>query len=179
MIRRDALKSVKFDERFSNGEDMLFIYQILTTGADVVFLPHSWYYYRRYEGCVSKRYSVETIQSKYRVWQYIRNQEMENSRSVNTMQCERIILGWIVVWYTDGRHRRDESIKKYVKSLVDSERSSTLFSKIDRYTRLRVCSVVYCYPLYWIQHIFFQRLFAWGMRLKQKRMEKEWKMNHK
>lgn len=175
MILHNALKTVKFDERLSNGEDTLFIYQMLTAGADVVFLPHGLYYYRRHEDSVSRRYSVESIQSRYRVWQYIRNYEMENSRIANALRCERIILGRIVVWYIEGRRRRDKSIKKYVKGLTDFERSLTVFPKIDWYTRLWVCSVVYCYPLYWMQHIFFQRLSAWWDAEKQKRMKKECK----
>lgn len=171
MIRRDALKAVKFDESFSNGEDTLFIYQVLTAGADVIFLPYSWYYYRSCKKSASKMYSVESIQSRYFVLQYIRNHEIENSRMENAVRCETILLAVLVQCYVEGR--RSEDIKKYVRILTETEKKHRLFCKAGLPIRIQVFLLFRCYPLYWPMHIFLCgcfRLQAYGK--KEKSVEK-------
>lgn len=172
MVRRDVLKTVKFNERFSYGEDTLFIYQMLAAGADVIFFPCSWYYYRSHEKSASRKYSIESIQSKYQVWQCIRNYEMKYNRTANAIWCEKIILGRIARWYIESRHKRDKDIKKYVKNLADSERNLSIFSKVDWRTRLWVCSVVYYYPLYWMKDTLLQCLSVWKDVAKKEKVEK-------
>lgn len=168
MICRDALGKVKFDERLSNGEDTLFIYQLLLQGADVVVLPYSWYYYRRHEKGASRVYSLPSIQSRYRVWQYIRRYEVKNGRMANAVQCENIILNRVVEWYTEGRRRRDRSITEYARRLAGTEKGLHIFSMINWCGRLRIWLILYCRPLYWLLHTVWCKVVLRVCAVKQK-----------
>lgn len=152
MVRRDALKVVKFDERFSNGEDTLFIYQMLAAGADVIIFPYSWYYYRSYKKSASRMYLVESIQSRYRVLRYIRNYEIQNNRMENAARCETTLLEVLTQCYVEGR--RSEDIKEWVRILVKTEKKHKLFRKTGQLIRLQVFLLFHCYPLYLTIHIF-------------------------
>lgn len=154
MVRCDALKAVKFNEKLSNGEDTLFIYQMLITGADVIILPNGWYYYRRHEKSASASHSLLSIQSRYIVIQYIRDFEKKNNRMANAVRYEEIMLDLIVQWYVKCRHSQSKEIKEYMRTLVESEKKESLFFKVGWHTRLQVFLSFSCYPLYWIIHIF-------------------------
>lgn len=170
MVRRDALKAVKFDERFSNGEDTLFIYQMLAAGADVIFLPYDWYYYRSHEKNISRKYSIESIQSRYCVLQYIRNHEMRSNRMNNAAQCETILHMMLIQYYIKGK--QSEDIKKYVKALAETEKKNRLFRKVEWPTRLQLFVLFHCYPLYWMIHIFGVVVSACGCVGKKKNLWK-------
>lgn len=172
MIRRDALGAVRFDERLSNGEDTLFIYQLLLEGADVVVLPNDWYFYRKHEKSVSNGYSVLSIQSRYRVWQYIRKYELKHNRMTNAVQCENIILNRIVEWYTEGRRKGNRSITEYAVRLAKAERNLPVFSRIDWCGRLRIWLILYCRPLYWLLHVLWCRVVLRAFAVKRKLSER-------
>lgn len=160
MIRRDSIGELKFDDRFSHGEDTLFLYQMLAQGADIIILPLTWYYYRNCGESASGIYSAASIQSRYRVWKYIRNMEIRNGRYSNAVRCEEILLSRMSACYIEIRHGQDEDAKRYIKALMDSEKNTHIFPKTDWRIRLRVWLMFYRYPVYWIIHIFLRAAFS-------------------
>lgn len=172
MIRRDTLGTVRFCEEFSNGEDTLFMYQLIDQGADLILLLCSWYYYRIYDQNTSSIYSVPTIQSRYRVWQYIRDHEKKKGRTANAVRYETIILNQIVEWHLVGRRKQDGMIKEYVADIVKAEKSQGFFSKTDWREKLRILLVFHCYPLYRIIHVFICGVIPRICTAKRKILEK-------
>lgn len=157
MIRRNILKNIKFNEELSNGEDTLFIYQILIGGADVIILPYEWYYYRKHEKNASLICSISRIGNRYSVWQYIRNYEVSSNRMSNAAQCEVMRLNLIVKWYVEGVRRKDKAIKKYVKSLANSEKKLYIFFRTEWKIKLWVWLVLNCYPLYRMLRVLYRQ----------------------
>ena len=154
MIRRDALGSVRFYEDLSHGEDTWFMYQLICKGVDIMIVPCGWYYYRRYAQSTSKTYSVPSIQSRYRVWQYIRDHERKNGRTANAVRCENMILNQIMEWYLAGWRKQHSGIKKYVRDIANAEKRQYLFAKLGWWAKLLVWLLLHCGSLCGILYAF-------------------------
>lgn len=167
MVRREITKSIHFDERLSHGEDTLFLYQLLEKGADVVVLCRNWYYYRMYDQSATSVFTVPACKSRYEAERYIRNQEIRAGRMPNAFHWEGAIVRAIMAWYDVGRSRRDGNLITYVKDLAEHEKSLKIFSKINRFDKIRFYLKFYYYPIYYAFHViyscvcsvFFRRLY--------------------
>ncbi len=175
MIRRDILEDIKFDEELSNGEDTLFIYQILIGGADVIIFPYEWYYYRKHEKNASLICSILRIGNGYSVWQYILNYEVNSNRMSNVARCEVMRLNLIVKWYIEGVRRKDKTIKKYVKSLADSEKELYAFFETEWKIKLWVWLTLYCYPLYRMLRVLYRQYILMDTFCKTKYRKQRYK----
>ena len=146
MIRRRAICSLRFKEDLSQGEDTLFIYQLLAGGADVSVLCCNWYYYRMHKRNASKDLSIAACRSKYKVERYICDSEMRSGRKENAIGKEWYILETMTVWYETGRRCRNAAFMKYTKNLIKAERRLKIFRQLCCWMKLYYYSFLYCYP---------------------------------
>lgn len=148
MILRNAVKAVRFQEKLTHGEDTYFLYQIIANGADAVVLPRNWYYYRKNN---EKKYSVQSCRSRYQCQKAICDCETENGRITEAVYAEWRLLCNMVLWQEIGRQYRDNELEEYVKSLINTEKKTELFSKIDWCRKAIFYLGCVYYPLYkWI-----------------------------
>ena len=158
MVLSNRLETIKFDETLSNGEDTLFLYQLLISGADASILLRKWYYYRRYGQCASRVFSAKTCKSRYVVNKYINEQEVKNGRIINATWRKWVIFGELIEWHEIGRKNQDSNLMRYVKYLLNTEVKSEMLSDFKWYNKLEVYTGVYCYPIFklvykWINDI--------------------------
>lgn len=179
MILRRAAKKVKFDETLTQGEDTLFMYQLLADGADVSALLHDWYYYRKHAGGATGLLSVEACQSKYTVECRICNEEIKKKRIGNAACWENAILSTLIQWYETGLQNRDKRLTAYAKKAADIERNKPIFSQIEQMKRIDFYLTFHCYPLHRVFPAFLyvrqKILRTWSMRWKLKWMYKKTK----
>ena len=153
MILKSALGCVRFSEKLSHGEDTLFVYQVLSGGADVVVLCRDWYCYRKHEGGTSTKLSVVSCNSIYKAECCIRNQELERGKNQNALLWELAILNTIIEWYQSGRQKKDDVLIKYARSRMDIETKQTIYRQVSEAKRREIHFLFYCYPfrrMHWI-----------------------------
>ena len=148
MIRRTFLQFREFDEDLVIGEDTKLIYQLVTDGADAVILYRNWYYYRKHEGNISKKYNVESIRSMYESIRYICDKEKEYGRIDNAVLYEKYIITSILEWKIINRKIQDQAMEKYLKELMYNEWKLYIFSKVDWYKKKDFFCMLFSYPLF-------------------------------
>ncbi|MCI8735368.1 MAG: glycosyltransferase family 2 protein [Lachnospiraceae bacterium] len=135
MILRESLKTIRFDEKFSYGEDTLFLYRMLAQGADVSVLMQKWYYYRN-----SKKkkdlYFVKACTDRYEVKRYICGNEIKEDNISNAVDLEGIILSELMLWRHIGRKYGDRLLTDYVKHLISEEKKLWIFSRLQWYEKI-------------------------------------------
>lgn len=149
MILRDAVRSLRFQEKITHGEDTLFLYQLLKEGADVVGVRQNWYYYRSHKNSVSRVYSVRTCESRYRVQRYIRKQELKCGRIANGIHWETVMICAMIKWYQEGLVRSDNELVQYVSRLAKREKALKIFHRIAVKDRMKFYLVFTCWPYLW------------------------------
>lgn len=147
MIARSAIKSVRFVENLSHGEDKLFLYRLLVNGANVSVLGCNWYYYRRHEDCVSKNFSPEACRTRYRVERFICSHEIRSGRIENALYREWNMVVMLSDWYITGRKYHDLELIKCTEKLAKGERKLKIFHQLNWWMKLSFYLVFYCYPL--------------------------------
>lgn len=135
MLLHDSLKTIRFDERLSHGEDTLFLYSLLAQGADVSVLMRRWYYYRNSK---EKRdsYFVKACMDRYKVKRYICEHEIKENNIADAVYLERIILSEIVLWRHIGRKYGDCLLTGYAENLIEEEKNLWIFSQLRWYHKI-------------------------------------------
>lgn len=160
LIRHEAVRTIKFSEKLTNGEDTLFLYQLLANGVTVSVLCQNWYYYRKRKAGTSRIYSVDTCQSRYLSYKYIIDCEILNGRMRNAVHLEKAALEAMINWYDIGRNKRDIRLIKYVRRLINKEKRLEIFLQVGCIKKIEIYLTLYCYPLYRIACL----LYSWLMR---------------
>lgn len=158
LILREALKQIRFHEKLSNGEDTLFIYQLLNQGADVSVLSCKWYVYRVKTSLINL-YSLKACQSRYKAIKYIRNQEITNKRKNNAVCWEKYIVDSIIQAYITGYEYDNKRLMSYAIRMVNIEKMSSVFNKIGWTRKARlVMAFRYCALYRWVQRYLLRRM---------------------
>lgn len=148
MVLSKAAKSIRFDENLTHGEDTLFLYQLISNGANASVLLRKWYFYRRNGRSNGKDYTVASCRSRYEVQSKLRDYEIKNNKIGKAVYTEWIILCEMVMWYEMGKKYQDDKLEKYVENLIKAEKESWIFSRVD--WKRKVIFYIGCgyYPLY-------------------------------
>lgn len=159
MIRRVAAHAVRFDEAILSGEDTKYMYQLLTSGADVAVLNEDKYYYREHRGSRSREWTVETCRSMYECDKYIWFQEKIKGRQVYAQRREEKIVRKIAAWHVDAHMRGEDSLRRYTEKLMKREKNYLAAGQTGWRTKLEYLLAFYCYPAYQVCHmgLFFLR----------------------
>lgn len=148
LIWHGAVQNVRFDEKLANGEDTLFIYQVIAGGASVSVLCCDWYYHREHAGGLSKNFTVSACQSRYAAYCHIRECEIKNARMSKAVACEKAILNAMIKWYKTGKSKQDDKLMSYVKELMKIEKRTELYARDGWFEKLELYLLFYCYPIY-------------------------------
>ncbi len=148
MIRREAVRVVRFDEKIARGEDTKLLSILISDGADVAALFMDWYYYRKRRAEKGIVYSIEECRNIYKIQENVRNFEMKSNKVSEAVSTEWCLLCNMVVWYEMGKKNHDIKLERYVKKLIKSERESEIFSKVDWCRRTLFYLGCIDYPLY-------------------------------
>ena len=171
MIRRDALKEVRFDESLICGEDTKFIYQLLAKDTDAVILNKSWYYYRKHEACASSKNTIKEWESRYKSLRYMCDKENEYGRVGNALRWENYILKCVMEWEFISRKSWDREAEAYLKKLASKEKNNPAYALVDRAYRRSFSLLFLCYPLYIVDHRFTEAGRKRRQAKKQKRQK--------
>lgn len=166
MIRREAAGGLKFDAKLTNGEDTLYLYQLIVKGAGVSVLNRNWYYYRLHEEGKSNAFTVESCQSRYQVLLYICENETMNGRFENAVYWENnVVLQYLMRWLKYGQNECDEKLIKYVNELAKKE------IKTERFYAISWKSKKEFYQMFFM-HLFagrfYQYPFAWKWEIRRR-----------
>lgn len=148
MILHTAVETLRFNERLTHGEDTLFVFRLLTNGANVSVLLRDWYYYRNNKNGSSKIFTVETCKSRYKVERYICDYYIKYGKMSDALYVEWNILKEMVLWYEIGRQRGDSRLKKYMERLVKTEKEMKIYSQLERYKKVIFYVGCNYYPFY-------------------------------
>lgn len=154
MILRKAIKSIRFYETLGYSEDILFLYQLLLSGADMSVLCCNWYCYRIRESSLSRDFSISACQERYRVERYICSSEKKSGRKENAVLREWDILGIITEWYETGRIHKNVGLMNYAKKLAKNQTKLKIFHQLGLGRKLYFYQVIYCYPV----SVLFKRI---------------------
>lgn len=148
LIRRSALRSVRFDEAISSGEDTKYMYQLMAGGADVVVLCEDGYYYREHPGSRSRERTVDTCKSVYASSKYILFQERAEGRGQYTQKWEESLVRKIAAWHVEAHLRGDDTLIKYTQKLGRKEKACLAARPIRWRTLFEYQLAFHCYPAY-------------------------------
>ncbi len=161
LIRREAVKSIRFDESLGNGEDTKFLYQLFNEGAEAVVLERDWYYYRFHFNNAIWKITIKACQDRYKCKKYISLQEAKNGRGNNAVRIKRTLLYDLLKWYRTSRQNHDTDLKKALKKLADQERRDKNFKRLLPRDRVRFRLAFSCYPLYRLLEASCDPLLRW------------------
>ncbi len=148
LIRSSIVQELLFDERLSNGEDSKFMYQMLLQGADVAVLYQPWYYYRNHGENLTKDFSIESYESRYKCRRYMCDQEISANRRESALILEKAHLLDIETWYMESRRLHDRDLSDYIKRLAGKERRMDIFSNVYFKDKVKFLMAFHCFPLY-------------------------------
>lgn len=165
MIRKDVVGKLRFNEALINGEDTLFIYQLLCKQMRSVFSFQEWYYYRIHAKSVS--HSVATIKGK-RYFEYvrkIRDGEYQRGHSDYALNWEVRVANKMEKSYLELKRAKDKQGCKWVKQIEKIERKHPLYPRLPLYDRLLFYS---CFRCRFIFHVVRRMMYIY--RLLEKRL---------
>lgn len=148
MISRRALDTIRFREDLSHGEDMLFIYQLVMSGADIAVLDRNWYYYRKHKNSATRDFSPEACRSRYRALRRICSSEMRSGRKENALYKERGILKMIAGWHDEGRRSRNKELMRYAEAAAKREKKSAIYRQLRLKEKIYFYLIMYCHPFF-------------------------------
>lgn len=148
MVRRDWVGKLRFDERLQNGEDTLFMYQVICRKARMVYLSAGWYYYRMYTESLT--HSSGAVKSLHytQVSRLIRNREYRKNRIAFAMHWEKLLLRQMEETARAMHGKKAGKDWRCLKKYASAEKKHPLFQKMASGTKLMFCLCFYCYPLY-------------------------------
>ena len=167
LIRRGAIGPLRFDESMHNGEDTLFIFQLLETGLDAVILWEPWYAYQKHAEGSSQRLTTQSCKDSYRCWIYIWDRIQD--RPDEAAFWAYSILSQLRWLYVRSRQNRDGETSAYLRALGKREVHSGRFRLLPRSERVKHCLAFWCCTLYMSIH----RVTNWWWKQKQKRRHRE------
>lgn len=168
MIRADLVRGLRFNETLINGEDTLFIYQLLCKQVRSVFSFQKWYYYRMHARNVSR--SVATVMGK-RYFEYvreIRNSEYQKKRLEYAMNWEKRVANKMEKSYLELKRAKNKDGYKWVKQIAKTEKKHPLYSKLPLYDRLLFFS---CFRCRFLFHVVRRTMYIY--RILKKRLLSE------
>ncbi len=173
LVRREILKSIRFDEKLTQREDEMFLYQLLQEGQEVVILCRNWYYCRLTECGIERQFSDQSCQAIIEVERHLCKQEVEAGRIYNALEKEEASILLLMGWYESARDKHDKSLIRFVKKLAGEEKKLWIFSQVSWISKMGFYLKFEFYPFYRVIHRAFQRhpqYNQWKWDIKYKNM---------
>lgn len=174
MVRRNALGTLRFDEKLENGEDTIFVYQLLDRGLDAVILWEEWYEYWKHGKNASERLTVQSCEDSYQCLRYICRREQEREE----VPCGGEVTFWTLVisarfrrFYVRSRKEHNREVSKYLRALARYEAQSDRFSRLSLSEKWKHYLAFWCFPLYLPVHRISTRMWQRKEQEREQRRE--------
>ncbi len=148
MVRRDCIGAVRFDESQVNGEDTLFIYDLICKNVRIAWLEQKWYYYRMHSGNASRSYRIIGGKQYYEVSRRIRDREYRRGHIQYALHWEKILICQMTRNYSILKKERSKEECYNLKKNAFSERKKALFYHLDISVKILFYCCFYCYLFY-------------------------------
>lgn len=171
MIRKDFIGEIRFDEELANGEDTLFLYNLICKQPQISYTGERWYYYRMWKGSVTHSSEVARGSRYWKASQVMRNSEYEKGRMNYAAAWESIFLYQLVRNYSEARRMRDKEGCRGLRAQAFIERSHPVFKSLPFESRLSFLGHIFGCPVYpWLgRHLpVLYKLYKWISGTAQK-----------
>lgn len=161
MIRRDVIGDLRFDENLINGEDTLFVYQLVCGQIGMAFYPEKWYYYRIHSE--SATHSAAVIRGKryFECSRRIRDSEWQKGRPEYALKWEVSILEQMEGQFLMLKKAKDREACGDLRKWAEEEKRHPMFCRAWLDVRLLFVSCFCCLPLYYLQKRLFRIYAGW------------------
>lgn len=148
MIRRDFTAGVWFDEGLVNGEDTLFLYELICRKPKIAYACQSWYYYRMRKGSATHTAQVVGGNGYCDSSRIIRDREYERKHLEFALTWENVYIYQLAVNYSEIRKMKNREKGQRLKEKAAAEKKHLLFGRADPGIRILFLICFSCYPLY-------------------------------
>lgn len=148
LLRRAAIGSLRFDRSLTNGEDTLFLYQLIRGQIRSVRLQKDWYYYRIHPESVTQSSAMTKGKRYFESCRRIRDEEYRRGRTDFALTWERFGVGQIERNYEVLRKAGDQAGCESLRKLAAEERRHPMFGRLVLSERLLFGLCFFCHPLY-------------------------------
>lgn len=148
LVRRNALGPIRFDETLSNGEDTMFLYQLLASGLDAVLLTETWYYYHKRPQGGSERLTVQSCEDVYRFLGDIFARETRRGGDSQAACWARTISTRLRRLYQRSRQTGNREAAACLRSLGRQEIHTRRFRLLSPVEKCKHYLAFFSYPLY-------------------------------
>ncbi len=93
LLRRSFAGDVRFDRSLKNGEDTVFMHQMLLQGPRTIVFRQAWYYYRMHGGNAIASREAQMEPRFFTAWRAIRDREYQRGRADLGKNCQ-----WAICW---------------------------------------------------------------------------------
>ncbi|MDE7068233.1 MAG: glycosyltransferase, partial [Schaedlerella arabinosiphila] len=100
LLRRAAIGPLRFDRSLVNGEDTMFLYQLIRGQVRCVYLQKDWYYYRLHPESATQYSAMPGGTRYFESSRRIRDEEYRRGRTEFALTWERIAAGQMERYYS-------------------------------------------------------------------------------
>ena len=170
MILKSLTGELWFDESLVNGEDTLFLYQLVSRQIRIVRLSETWYYYRMHPQSATHMTAGIRNKEYFESIRRVRDQEIQKGRPEYAVTWENFIVQQIENHYLALKGAKDRDGCAVLKRTAALERKEPLFRQLFFSMRFLFCCCFSCYPLY----VLLRRMMPVLLKMKgSKRMDEK------
>ena len=148
MIRRDCIGTLRFDERLPNGEDTLFIYDLICKNIRIACLEQKWYFYRIHLQNTSQSSQIIGGKQYYEASRRIRDREFRKGQISYAIEWEKLLIFKMRQRFSVlKKEKKREECDRLKKNAV-AERDHFLFRKLDISIKILYFCCFYFYLFY-------------------------------
>lgn len=156
LVRKSTADGLRFDENFTNGEDTLFLYHLISRGISIGYTDVVWYLYRIHpESLVHSSEAGKGAQS-FQIYRMVRDMEYEKQHMEFALAWERELSRIMLYKFTLMKKQGNEEGYRFIKKQAAAELKHPLFRKLDLLSKSCFLGCIFCSPLYdFLRKLFF------------------------
>lgn len=148
LLRRAAIGPLRFDRSLVNGEDTMFLYQLIRGQVRCVYLQKDWYYYRLHPESATQYSAMPGGTRYFESSRRIRDEEYRRGRTEFALTWERIAAGQMERYYSVLKSAADQRECAGMRKLAAKERKHPMFEGLLLSERVLFDLCFSCHTLY-------------------------------
>lgn len=142
LVRRAFGEGLAFSSQLTNGEDTLFIYELMRRKPRIAYSPQAWYYYRKRPDSLTHAAGSLENPLRFQALRTIRDREYQEGNQAFALAWERR-LAYLLAHSRGQVKAPSEAWKEQAREAL----AHPLFSRLDRGMRLTLRLACSAYPL--------------------------------
>lgn len=148
LIRKSAVGALRFDEGFTNGEDTLFLYHLISQKISMTYTDAKWYFYRMHpKSLVHTPEAINGSQS-FQVYKMVRDMEYEKKHMEFALAWERGLSRAMLHKFTLMKGQGKGEGCRFIKKQAAAELKHPLFRRLDLPSKFHFLCCIFCTPVY-------------------------------